>query len=111
MNDRTQTMIETLKELRLPELRARYAEVFGEPTRSRNKAYRKMVALMEQAVGAGSSIRVAFVHVAAREEAQKIRALVEERFTVVESLITELSPALGVHSGPGAAGVCFYPVS
>ncbi len=79
--------------------------------RSRSRAYRKMVALMEQAVGAGSSIRVAFVHVAAREEAQKIRALVEERFTIVESLIAELSPALGVHSGPGTAGVCFYPVS
>ena len=79
--------------------------------RSRSKAYQRMVELMEEAVGAGSNIRVAFVHVAAREEAQKIRSLVEKRFTIVESLITELTPALGVHSGPGTAGVCFYPVS
>ena len=29
---------------------------------------------------------------------------------VVESLICELSPALGVHSGPGTVGFCFFPV-
>jgi fatty acid-binding protein DegV len=29
---------------------------------------------------------------------------------VVEEIIVELPPALGVHSGPGTAGICFYPV-
>jgi fatty acid-binding protein DegV len=50
------------------------------------------------------------VHAAAQEEAEKIRQLVEQRLTCVESLVAELSPALGVHTGPGTAGVCFYPV-
>jgi fatty acid-binding protein DegV len=27
-----------------------------------------------------------------------------------ESIIAELSPALAVHTGPGTAGLCFYPV-
>jgi hypothetical protein len=39
MNDHIQTTIETLKELRLPELRARYAEVFGEESRCPNKTW------------------------------------------------------------------------
>jgi hypothetical protein len=28
----------------------------------------------------------------------------------VETIISELSPALGVHTGPGTAGLCYYPV-
>jgi fatty acid-binding protein DegV len=36
--------------------------------------------------------------------------MVEERLQVVEALFAELSPALGVHTGPGTAGVCYFPV-
>lgn len=78
--------------------------------RSRRRAYEMMVEKVEAAVGAMAKIKIAYVHAAAREEAVKIRELVEERFSVVESLIAELSPALGVHTGPGTAGLCYYPV-
>lgn len=78
--------------------------------RSRRRAYEMMVEKVEAAVGAMGKIKIAYVHAAAREEAVKIRELVEERFSVVESLIAELSPALGVHTGPGTAGLCYYPV-
>jgi fatty acid-binding protein DegV len=36
--------------------------------------------------------------------------MIEERIQVAESIVVELTPALGVHSGPGTAGICFYPV-
>jgi DegV family protein with EDD domain len=78
--------------------------------RSRQGAYMRMVEMIESAVGRMGQIKIAYMHAAAQEEAQKIKDLVEVRFTVVESLIAELSPALGVHSGPGTAGVAFYPV-
>jgi DegV family protein with EDD domain len=78
--------------------------------RSRKQAYQKMVELIESAVGPGGKIKIAYVHAAAKEEAEKIKAMVEARMTCVESIIAELSPALGVHSGPGTAGVCFFPV-
>lgn len=80
-------------------------------TRSRARAYRMMVELVESAVGHSGRIKIAYVHAAAREEAEKIKALVEKRLTCVESLICELSPALGVHTGPGTAGLCYYPVN
>lgn len=67
--------------------------------------------MVEAAVGKMGKIKVAFVHAAAVEEAEKLKALFEARFTCVESLVAELSPALGVHSGPGTAGVCYYPVT
>jgi fatty acid-binding protein DegV len=56
-------------------------------------------------------IKVAYVHASAQEEAEKIKVLLEKRLTVVESVIAELSPALGVHTGPGTAGLCYYPLS
>lgn len=78
--------------------------------RSRRKAYQMMVDKVEAAAGYMGKIKIAYVHAAAQEEAEKIRAMVEKRLTCVESLITELSPALGVHTGPGTAGLCYYPL-
>lgn len=78
--------------------------------RSRQQAYEMMAQMIEAAVGRMNTIKIAYVHAAAQEEALKIKQLVEQRLTCVESLIAELSPALGVHTGPGTAGVCYYPV-
>jgi DegV family protein with EDD domain len=78
--------------------------------RSRAKAYKQMVNMVEEKVGAGSRIKVAYVHTAAAGEVEKIRALLEERVECVETIVAELSPALGVHSGPGTTGICYFPV-
>ena len=79
--------------------------------RSRLGAYRKIVEMMEEDVGHLGRVKVAFVHAAALEEVRKLRDMVEERLTCVEVLMAELSPALGVHTGPGTAGVCYFPVT
>ena len=79
--------------------------------RSRLGAYRRIVEMMEKDIGHLGRVKVAFVHAAALEEAKKLRAMVEERLTCVEVLMAELSPVLGVHTGPGTAGVCYFPVT
>ncbi len=79
-------------------------------TRSRTKAYLEMADMIQAAVGTQTKIKIAYVHAAAEAEAEKIKALIEQRFLCVESLIAELSPALGVHTGPGTAGICYFPV-
>ena len=78
--------------------------------RTRNRAYQLMVDRVESAVGYMGRIKIAYVHAAALEEVEKIKVLVEKRLTCVETIITELSPALGVHTGPGTAGLCYYPI-
>jgi len=78
--------------------------------RSRKKAYGMMAERVEKIVGKDRKIDVAFVHAAAFEEAKKLKAIIEARLDCVETVIAELSPALGVHTGPGTAGICFYPV-
>lgn len=77
--------------------------------RSRQKAYQSMVDMIEAQVGLGK-IKIAYMHAGAQKEVEKIKDLVEARLNVVESLFAELSPALAVHTGPGTAGVCYFPV-
>ncbi len=77
--------------------------------RSRMKAYQMMADRIESSVGRMGRIKVAYVHAGARAEIEKLKGMIERRFDCVESLVAELSPALAVHSGPGTAGLCFYP--
>jgi DegV family protein with EDD domain len=77
--------------------------------RSRQRAYATMARLVEKAVGPGGLVKVAYVHVGAREEVEKLREQVEARVKCVEVIFSELSPALMVHSGPGTTGVCYLP--
>jgi DegV family protein with EDD domain len=79
-------------------------------TRGLNKAYQKMVDSIETRVGAMGKIKIAYVHAGAQKEIENLKSMVEKRFTVVESLIAELSPALMVHTGPGTSGLCYFPV-
>jgi len=75
--------------------------------RSRRRAYERMVELVLENVNPGEKLRVAFMHAAAREEAQKLKTMLESQVQVLESIICEFSPALGVHCGPGTAGICY----
>lgn len=77
--------------------------------RSRMQAYNAMSDMVCEAIG-NSRAKVAYVHAGALEEVEKIKDLVEDKVNVVESFFAELSPALAVHTGPGTAGLCFYPV-
>jgi DegV family protein with EDD domain len=77
--------------------------------RSRMQAYAAMAEMVNEVIGDGKA-KVAYVHAGALEEAGKIKKLVEDKVEVVESFFAELSPALAVHTGPGTAGLCFYPV-
>jgi fatty acid-binding protein DegV len=74
--------------------------------RTREKVFQMMVDKLEELTGAGA-VRVAYIHAAAREEAEKLKSMVEARVEVLESLVTELTPALGVHSGPGTVGLSY----
>jgi DegV family protein with EDD domain len=77
--------------------------------RTRQSAYRRIVALALEHVPAGSPIRAALMHVAAGEEVSVFRPLLEENYPVIEWVVAQLSPALGVHSGPGTVGISIIP--
>ena len=76
--------------------------------RSRPQAYQMMVDKIEAVVGR-SKVKIAYVHAGATQEVAKLRNVVESRLNTVESFVGELSPALAVHTGPGTAGLCYFP--
>jgi len=76
---------------------------------SRLQAYTSMADMVTEKVGRGKA-KVAYVHAGALQEVERIKGLVESKVDVAESFFAELSPALAVHTGPGTAGLCFYPL-
>lgn len=77
--------------------------------RTRAKAYQAIVDKMAEGLPEAAPIRVAVTHVAALDEAHHLRAMIEARFNCIEVIIAQLSPAFGVHTGPGSVGVCYFP--
>jgi DegV family protein with EDD domain len=78
--------------------------------RGLNQAYSKMVNAVESAVGSSGKIKVAYMHAGASSQVLKLKELIETKFECTESFISELSPALMVHTGPGTTGLCYFPV-
>ncbi len=74
--------------------------------RSRQDIYQQIVARVVAAAGQGQ-VKVAYLHAAALDEVAKLRRALEARLIPLESLVAELSPALGVHTGPGTVGLCY----
>jgi DegV family protein with EDD domain len=78
--------------------------------RTRSRAYAKIIELMGERNPARAPIKIAITHVAAAEQAQILLGMIQQAFDCRETLISQLSPALGVHTGPGMVGVNFFPV-
>jgi len=78
--------------------------------RTRGKAYARILEMMRERLPARAPIKVAITHVAAPEQAELLLGMVRQAFDCRETLISQLSPVLGVHAGPGMVGVNFFPL-
>ena len=76
--------------------------------RSRPKAIEKLLELMEKEVTATGPLHVAVMHGDVPEEVEKLKQLVTTRFQCSELLISEITPVIGAHTGPGTLGLAFY---
>ncbi len=77
--------------------------------RSRGGAYQAIAEKVGETVGK-AKVKIAYVHAGARQEVERLKSMVESKVEVVESFVAELTPALMVHTGPGTAGLCYFPV-
>lgn len=76
--------------------------------RSTDSAIRRILKLMKNKIGKGQSIHVAVMHANVVERARQIKDQIASRFNCAEIFITEFTPVMGVHTGPGVIGVAFY---
>jgi DegV family protein with EDD domain len=75
--------------------------------RTRRRAIERMLQIMAARTG-GSPVHVMVQHADELEEAKKLAAEIESRFNCVEMYITEFTPVMGVHTGPGLLAIGFY---
>ncbi len=75
--------------------------------RTRRKAVEKMIEMMAEQVGE-RPVHASVFHGDALKEAQRIAEEIESRFNCVEFYITEFTPVMGAHTGPGVIGLAFY---
>lgn len=76
--------------------------------RTMKSALKRMLKLMEPNVIKGQPLYVAVMHADAPEEALALRNRIASQFNCKEIFITEFTPVMGVHTGPGLIGVAFY---
>jgi len=81
-----------------------------ERVRTMGKAVDRLLTLAEHRIGKRTPIRLATLHANSLENAQLLLERARERFQisdVSETVLTEVSPTIGTHTGPGALGLCF----
>jgi DegV family protein with EDD domain len=76
--------------------------------RTRRKALEKLQELLREQLPEETPVRMAVLHVAAPEEATRLREELEARFHPIEMIGNECGPVIGAHAGPGTVGVAFY---
>jgi DegV family protein with EDD domain len=76
--------------------------------RTMKNAVDRMLKLMEAAVIKGQPLHVAVMHADAIGEAITMKDRIYSQFECQEIYITEFTPVMGVHTGPGLVGVAFY---
>lgn len=75
--------------------------------RSSREAMRKVVEAVEARVRGQRPIRIGVHHADNEKMAFEIRKLIEERIQTDELILEELTPILGIHTGPGAIGLAY----
>jgi DegV family protein with EDD domain len=79
-----------------------------ERVRTRKKVIRRIAELVAERIGSGQPVRLSALHANSPDDA---KFLLEEAAAVlkpIETHLSEVSPAIGVHTGPGTIGLCWY---
>jgi DegV family protein with EDD domain len=78
-----------------------------ERIRTKRKAHERILELVAEQLKGKSNIRVACFHANAAEDAKALLTKTQEETNAMESILTELSPVVGNHTGPGTVGLAF----
>lgn len=91
----------------IAELKLGEARLLEKP-RSRSKAIARMLTIMKERVST-RPIHVNVMHTDALQDAEVLQKQVARDFNCVENFISEFTPVMGAHLGPGLLGLAFYP--
>ena len=78
----------------------------AEKVRTRRKAQARMVELLGERTG-GKPLRVCAIHANSQADAQTVLEEVIRKYKVIEGLVSDVSPVVGTHVGPGTVAITY----
>ena len=78
-----------------------------ERIRTKAKAHDRILELTIEKVNRRSPVHLATLHANAMEDARALLTRAEQALNPAESFLTEVSPTVGTHAGPGTVGLAF----
>ena len=79
-----------------------------EPVRTRRKSFNRLVEIIPEAVDSKSKPIIAIAHANAPDDARNLLGMTSARLNPTETMLTELSPVVGMHVGPGTVVLGYY---
>ena len=78
-------------------------------TRTKKKGVAELLDIAEERLGGKRMAEGAVVHVDCLDEGEELLELVKNRFNPGNLYLSDVSPVVGTHVGPGGLGLAFYP--
>jgi len=75
--------------------------------RGEKKCIEKLVDCIAKMIGKETPAQVAVMHADNLEKAEQLKQLAQERFNIEEVLLTDFTPVMGAHAGPGVLGLAY----
>lgn len=88
------------------ELRQRHIGLLARP-RTKRQSIQRLLLEMKRRLGTKRA-HIAVVHTNIPDEAELLRQRIESMFNCAELHVTEFTPVMGIHTGPGLLGTAFY---
>jgi DegV family protein with EDD domain len=78
-----------------------------ERARTKPRAVKRLLEMMREKVGQ-KPVHVTVMHADVLDEAERLRDQISTQFDCVELFISDFTPTMGLHAGPGVLGIAFY---
>jgi DegV family protein with EDD domain len=75
--------------------------------RTHRKAIESMLDFVEKGIDGRAPVRVSVFHALARETAEQVLETARLRFSPIECILSEISPVVGTHVGPGTLAIAY----
>lgn len=79
-----------------------------ESVRTKKKAISTMLSILDEDMQGKGKIHATVFHGVADDEAKQVYDQISEAFTPETLILAKLSPAIGVHTGPGTIGISYF---
>ena len=78
-----------------------------ENIRTRKKSLVRMVEVALERIGDKSPVYLAVLHANAQEDADSVVEMVTSQLDCEQTLVTDVAPTIGTHTGPGTVGIAY----